>query len=107
MMLTQSLADIDLIYGRDERMAMMNNYKYKVVLGADDTDTQEYFAKLAGFHNVKKLSTAKNAKTITRTISDAKEYIIEPSSLAHLKNNLILFSPDGIMKLKKNYYFKN
>ena len=42
------LADIDLIYGRAERMAMMNNFQFKVVLGVSDTDTQEYFAKLIG-----------------------------------------------------------
>ncbi len=53
IMLTQSMADIDLIYGRDERMAMMNNFRFKVVLGADDTDTQEYFAKIIGYQNTK------------------------------------------------------
>ncbi|MFR6498244.1 MAG: TraM recognition domain-containing protein [Coprococcus comes] len=43
MMITQSMADIDLIYGKPEREAMMNNFAYKVVLGVSDTETQEYF----------------------------------------------------------------
>ena len=106
MMLTQSMADIDLIYGRDERMAMMNNYKFKVVLGADDTDTQEYFSKLIGYKKTKKQSISQNAKATTRTESEDKEWAIEPAELARLHPNLVLLHPDGYLKLKKNYYYK-
>lgn len=107
MMLTQSMADVDLIYGKDERMAMMNNYKYKVVLGADDTDTQEYFAKLIGYKSTTKTSTSKNAKTTTHTQTETKDFAIEPSDLARLGEDLILLHPDGYSKLKKNYYYKD
>lgn len=106
MMLTQSMADIDLIYGRDERMAMMNNYRFKVVLGADDTDTQEYFAKLIGYHNTTKHSTSSNANQTTHTESEVKEWVIEPADLARLGKKLILLHPDGHMVLKKNFYYK-
>lgn len=106
MMLTQSMADIDLIYGKAERSAMMNNYNYKIVLGASDTETQEYFAKLIGYKNVTKNSTSKNGKHITYTQSEMKDYAIEPSSLAHLKNELILLHPEGFSKLKKHFYYK-
>lgn len=106
MMLTQSMADVDLIYGRDERMAMMNNYKFKVVLGADDTDTQEYFAKLIGYKKTKKQSISQNAKSTTRTESEDKEWAVEPAELARLHPNLVLLHPDGYLKLKKNYYYK-
>lgn len=106
MMLTQSMADIDLIYGHDERMAMMNNYRFKVVLGADDTDTQEYFAKLIGYQDAKKHSTSSNANQTTHTESEAKEWVIEPAELARLGKELVLLHPDGHMKLKKNFYYK-
>lgn len=106
MMLTQSMADIDLIYGHDERMAMMNNYRFKVVLGADDTDTQEYFAKLIGYQDTKKHSTSSNANQTTYTESEAKEWVIEPAELARLGKELVLLHPDGHMKLKKNFYYK-
>lgn len=106
MMLTQSMADIDLIYGHDERMAMMNNYRYKVILGADDTDTQEYFAKLIGYQETKKHSISENAKSTTRTESEDKEWVIEPAELARLGEELVLLHPDGHMKLKKNFYYK-
>lgn len=106
MMLTQSMADIDLIYGRDERMAMMNNYRFKVVLGASDTDTQEYFAKLIGYRDTKKYTKSSNASQTTHTESEAKEWVIEPAELDRLKKELVLLHPDGYMKLKKNYYYK-
>lgn len=106
MMLTQSMADIDLIYGRDERMAMMNNYRFKVVLGASDTDTQEYFAKLIGYQDAKKYSKSRNASQTTQTESEVKEWAIEPAELDRLKKELVLLHPDGYMKLKKNYYYK-
>ena len=105
MILTQSMADIDLIYGRAERMAMMNNFQFKVVLGASDTDTQEYFAKLIGNKIIQNHSISRNAKSVTRTYTDVKEYAIEPAELAHLKNELLLLYPDGYIRLSKNYYF--
>lgn len=106
MMLTQSMSDIDLIYGRDERMAMLNNYRYKVILGADDTDTQEYFAKLIGQKPVKKRSKSHNAKSTTHTVSMEKDWAIEPARLAHLGDNLVLLHPSGYVTLKKNFYFQ-
>lgn len=105
MMLTQSLSDLDLVYGADERKAMMNNFAFKAILSASDTETQEYFSKLIGYTNVKKRSTSKNSRSTTKTESEVKDYIIEPSDLAHLKERLILLSPDGYEKLKKNYYY--
>lgn len=105
MILTQSMADIDLIYGHAERMAMMNNFQFKVVLGASDTDTQEYFAKLIGNKIIQNHSISRNAKSVTRTYTDTKEYAIEPAELAHLKNELLLLYPDGYIRLSKNFYF--
>ena len=48
MVLTQSLADLDIIYGKDERKAMLGNFKFTVLLGCKDTETQEYFSKMIG-----------------------------------------------------------
>jgi type IV secretory pathway TraG/TraD family ATPase VirD4 len=106
MILTQSMADIDLIYGQAERMAMMNNFRFKVILGASDTDTQEYFSKLIGPTYVKKHSKSKNSKQITYTENEVKEWIIEPSDLDHLQDSLLLLYPGGYLKLKKNFYYK-
>ena len=48
LVLTQSLADLDMIYGKDERKAMLGNFKFTVLLGCKDTETQEYFSKMIG-----------------------------------------------------------
>lgn len=110
MMLTQSIPDIDLVYGKDERMAMMNNYKFKVLLGAEDPETQEYFAKMIGYKDAIKHSVSKNANSQTFTESEDKEWIIEPARLARLDaedNSLIMICDGKQTRLKKNYYFLN
>ena len=37
-----------MIYGKDERKAMLGNFKFTVILGCKDTETQEYFSKMIG-----------------------------------------------------------
>lgn len=106
LVLTQSLADIDLIYGAAERRAMMNNFRFKVVLGADDSDTQEYFAKLIGKKEIIKKSYTSGGKGTSKTTSQASEWAVEPAELAHLGKSLILLHPNGFASLRKNYYFK-
>lgn len=106
MILTQSMADIDLIYSQKEREAMLNNFNYKVVLGASDTETQEYFAKLIGYTYVPRKSISRTGESVTRTESDTKDFAVDPASLAHLKDELILLHPNGYTKLKKNFYHK-
>lgn len=109
MTLTQSIPDVDLVYGKAERASMMNNYKFKVLLGAEDPDTQEYFAKMIGYQDTKKHSVSKNAMSHTYTESEAKEWIVEPAKLARLDaedSSLILICNGQYMRLKKNYYFK-
>ena len=107
MMLTQSMSDIDLIYGKPERMAMMNNYRFKVILGADDTDTQDYFAKLIGQKEVQKKSRSQSARNVTHTVSEGKDWSVEPARLARLHDRLILLHPDGYVELRKNFYFNS
>ena len=93
MILTQSLADMDLIYSEKERNSMINNFKFKVVLSAEDTESQRFIADLIG-----------KKKSEDNPIHE--EYIIPPEKLGRLKNKLVLIYPDGHMILRKNYYFK-
>ena len=109
MILTQSTADIDELYGKTARMTMMNNFTYKVILSAGDTDSQRYFADLIGMENRKKTSITSGSGWDGRTSSTTsteRAYIIEPADLANLGNELVLLSPDGYEKLRKNFYFK-
>lgn len=106
LVLTQSLSDLDMIYGKNERIAMTNNFKYKAVLEATDPDTQDYFSRLIGQNLVLRMSTTKSSGQTSRTRAEQKDWIIDPASFAQLRNHLILIYPDGYLKLEKNYWFK-
>lgn len=109
MVLTQSTADIDELYGKESRMTMMNNFAYKVILSAGDTDSQRYFADLIGMEDRKKTSTTSGSiwsSNATSTTSTERAYIIEPAALANLGNELVLLSPEGYKRLRKNFYFR-
>lgn len=96
MVLTQSLADLDMIYGKDERKAMLGNFKFTVILGCKDTETQEYFSKMIG-EKRSLLATDPNQKP---------QPIIKPADLAHLEQDLFVVCDDGAVRLRKNFYFK-
>lgn len=106
MMLTQSVPDLDLEYGADERKSMMNNYKYKVVLEASDPDTQKYFAELIGQVKEKKINYTTGTHNTSKTESQERTWAVEPSMLANLGDKLILIHNAGWIELKKNFYFK-
>ena len=92
MVLTQSLADLDMIYGKDERKAMLGNFKFTVLLGCKDTETQEYFSKMIG-----------DKRSPLETDSSAKpQPIIKPADLAHLEQDLFVICDDGAIRLRKN-----
>lgn len=107
MVLTQSIADLDMMYGRLERMSMMANFKYVAVLSANDSDTQEYLARLAGRHEVQSTSVSISARSTTRTHSKSKDYIIDPHEFSHLGNHIILIHDRGVLRLKKDFYYKH
>lgn len=96
MVLTQSLADLDMIYGKDERKAMLGNFKFTILLGCKDTETQEYFSKMIG----DKPSFGDDENKNNRPI-------IRPAELAHLEQDLFVICDDGAVRLRKNFYFKS
>lgn len=107
LILTQSIADLDMMYGKAERMSMMANFKYVAILSASDSDTQDYLAKLIGQHKIQSTSISVSSRSTTRTRSQSKDYIIAPHELGHLGNDLILIHDRGTLRLKKDFYFKH
>lgn len=101
---TQSLADLDLLYGKDMRRAILENQAYKIILGVSDLDSAEYFSKLIG-------DADPNKKTffdkIRGDIQDTRpRRIFAPSELGNLKNHLVLIGPTGHLVLRKNFFFR-
>ena len=111
MIMTQNLADLDILYGKETTRAIMANLRFKVLLGGlGETESQKYFAELIGYKDTTRHSKSSNANTTTHTESEAKEYVIEPAELDRQgKDTVILIHPEneGYMLLKKNYYFKS
>ena len=107
MMLTQSIADLDLIYSKEATSSMMANFKFKVILDAADANDQETFAKLIGKHDAaKSTDTISGARMGDRSVTTELRYIIEPDKLDNLGNNLILLHPGGYAKLRKAFHFR-
>lgn len=75
---------------------MLGNFKFTVLLGCKDTETQEYFSKMIG---------EKHTLLATDT-SQEPQPIIKPADLAHLEQDLIVICDDGAVRLHKNFYFK-
>lgn len=109
MVLTQSLSDLELTYGKEARGSMMSNFAYKAILDVADAEGQETFAKLIGRHDATKEthSIPGGFASGNRTITTEQRYIIEPDKLDNLGNSLILLHPGGYTKLRKSYYFKS
>ena len=104
--LTQALADLDLTWGNSEKKAMMINFKYKVILECSEPEEQIYWTKLIGEELKVRIGTSTSENNHTNSISETKDYIINPSSLANLGKELILLYPGGYRILYKNFYYK-
>lgn len=101
---TQSLADLELNYGRAERTAIVDNFGLVVILGATDPDTQEYCAKLIGTETVMRKNVTVGSSNTTTEV-ETKDWVIEPNDLAYLGDDCILIYPEGCMRVKKVPYF--
>lgn len=112
MIILQSLAQLDMIYGKDNRKVITDNCNYKIVLNASDVDTQEYFSKLVGTVEVEKKSISANKKTTdiinNKGISKSSEEkrIIKPESFAYLEQPVV-FTPQGYFRPDKVKWYED
>ena len=104
--LTQSLADIDLEYSRDERKVILDNCTYTVVLSGNDPETRTYFSDLVGKEDHRKISTTTGSRTDSTSTSLQEGYAIHPNTWKSLGEQLVVIHRTGYLKLRKNFYFK-
>ena len=104
--LTQSLADIDLEYSRDERKVILDNCTYTVVLSGNDPETRTYFSDLVGKEDHRKISTTTGSRTDSTSPSLQEGYAIHPNTWKSLGEQLVVIHRTGYLKLRKNFYFK-
>lgn len=112
MILTQNIADLELIYGKAATRAILSNLRYKELLGGlNEPESQKYFSELIGYTIAQRKSVTSSSNSSSQTKAESREWRIEPSDLDRQgKNVALLLSSDfehGYIKLKKNFYFKN
>lgn len=102
----QSLAQLDKIYGTDDRRIICDNCQYKAIMNVYDVDTQKYFSELIGTAIVTKKSYSDNEDECceysgsSEHYSDSREYVIHPHEFATL-NNILFHTPYGFYCLDK------
>lgn len=109
----QSLADLDEAYGQATRRTMLDNCLYKVILGASDAETQQYFSDLVGTVKTPSRGFTANYDEYGRqvgygaNISESREPIIHPHEFASLED-VVLLHPghERFCRLKKELCFR-
>lgn len=112
-LLIQSLAQLDVIYGKGNRQIILDNTPYTAILSATDTETQDYFSKRVGTHERIKVSHNANYEQYTKlgrgtgkSKTTEEKRIIKPEEFAYLKD-IILLTPVGYTRVNKIPYFKD
>lgn len=83
-LISQSLADLDEIYGRDARRTILDNCPFQIVLGSHDPESQEHFSKLVGTIKVGREGASdtcdanRDQTSFSFSIREAEEPLIQP-----------------------------
>ena len=111
--ITQSLAQLDVIYGKEQRQVIADNCQYKAVLNATDADTQDYFSRLVGTMDKTKHGTTVSHEAITgmskgtgASETTEEKRIIKPEEFATLPD-IVFLSPYGFFRVRKAPYYKD
>ncbi|MDR2149193.1 MAG: type IV secretory system conjugative DNA transfer family protein [Tannerella sp.] len=112
-LILQSLAQLDLIYGKETKNVMCDTCAYKAVLSATDPDTQEIFSKLVGTYDRYKLTDSRNTRPILKlptsdgvSTTTEERRIIKPEEFATLPD-IVLLSPYGFFRVEKKPYYED
>ncbi len=106
LVVAQSMASLDRIYGSITRKDMLNNFLYKVVLGAGDADTQGEIAKMIGHKKEKQATRTSGRGAASITEREELVWAVEPDELGRLIDQLILIHPSGFERLRKTPYYR-
>jgi len=107
----QSLAQLDLHYGKEARQVIADTCQYKAVLNITDVDSQEYFSKAVGTYEKIKVFKSQQYDRFTKfksgssvsTMTEEKP-LIKPHEFATLEQ-IVLLTPNGAYKLDKKPYY--
>ena len=109
----QSLAQLDLIYGKSTRQVIADTCQFKAVLNVTDVESQEYFSKAVG--TFEKIRTTKTQQYTPHmgfnggqsiTTSYEEKPLIIPHKFATL-DEIVLLTPYGAFKVEKTPYYED
>jgi type IV secretion system protein VirD4 len=117
-LIVQSFAQLDAIYGHDNRRIIADNCYYKAILGATDADTQAYLSRLVGTEERVKVTRNTTPSSVWDYIQSGNAYHpdsysyttedkpkIKPEEFGRLRDEMILLTPDGDQRIKKMPYW--
>lgn len=111
MILFQSLAQLDKVYGSDSRKIIMDNIHYTLVHNATDTESQKYFSDKAGMKTsiVQSMSRDNDRWSLKKNHSYNQQStpLIRPEEFANLEKPILFAYQVGICTIEKSYWFKN
>ena len=105
-LMIQSVAQLDRIYDGNERRIIFDNCRYKVILRAEDADTQKYLCELIGTRKRIKYSMSEHfdkewtTTGYSKQISEDRALLVQPHELSTLKDVLLL-TPVGFCRAQK------
>jgi type IV secretion system protein VirD4 len=108
----QSLAQLDLHYGKEARQVIADTCQYKAILNVTDVESQEYFSKAVGTFDKIRVVKSQQYDSITKfkagsSVTTMKEEkpIIKPHEFATLEQ-IVLLTPFGAYKVNKKPYYE-
>lgn len=102
----QSLAQLDKIYGQDDRKIILDNCQFQAILRANDTETQQYFSSLIGTKRGILKSVGESWDVdfdnlhYSKQASETLESRIPPHEFSSL-NDVLLLTPLGFYRINK------
>ena len=102
----QSLAQLDKIYGKDDRKIILDNCQFQAILRANDAEMQQYFSSLIGTRKGISQSVSESWDAdfdnihYSRQASETFESRIPPHEFSSL-NDVLLLTPLGFYRINK------
>lgn len=109
----QSLSDLEENYGATGSKVIAENCPYKVILGASDVASQEYWSKLTGtVEATAKYTSLFNTPVVdeifsfSNPFSDTKVPIMEPAEFLTIQD-IAVVTPEGFFRVMKVPFYKH
>lgn len=112
VLLLQSFASLDEIYGADTARVIIENCTYKAVLSTTDAESQRYLSDLIGSTVIHNESANFHVDLPTHSIGVGRSYsyerrpVIYPHTFYNLTGNIILITPHGAYRVKKHAVYQ-